>query len=202
MGAITLPLYSYLDDDSPKDFRGASVTPPSKPSAANGSIRSGTAAGAGGAAAGAGGAAKSSSSLTVSTAGGGADAGAGADAAEAVASARLGVVAKISKAGAAGAAVDGLGSKDPKSRRSISGGGAGAATGGAATGGATGGAARGGVGAGAGGGGGGGAPGTMPPNKAAAMRSFSNCSGVFCAMGGGAGEPKPPYPEEEAPKPP
>ena len=31
------------------------------------------------------------------------------------------------------------------------------------------------------------APGTMPPKRAAAMRSFSNCSGVFSTTGAGAG---------------
>ena len=186
MGAMAFPLNSNLDAaDIPNDLSGVSVIPPSNPSAAKGSSMRLGSVGGGGGADGTGDA--NSSSLTVSTIVGEAT----ADAPVEVESTKFGMAAKMSIAGA----VEGAGeaSKDPKSSKSTSGadtGGAAAATGGGAAAEETiAGAGAGGGGAGARGGGGG-APGTIPPNKAAAMRSFSNCSGVFWIDGTEAGPPE------------
>jgi hypothetical protein len=158
-------LYSNFTIAPDKEARGASESPAIL---AKGSSSTGGAAGGGGG--GAGGS-------------GGADNWVGT----------MGVEAKISSVDACIGA-GGVGSlENPISNKSISGaGGAAAGIGGAATG--TGGAAVvGGAGGGTLGGAGGrangvgaGAPGTMPPNRAAAMRSFSVNSLGFSGSGGGA----------------
>mmetsp|Transcript_11220 Transcript_11220/g.32280 ORF Transcript_11220/g.32280 Transcript_11220/m.32280 type:complete len:291 (-) Transcript_11220:2460-3332(-) len=184
-GAMGEPPYSnFCDAPPPSDASGASLTLPSNPSAANGStmVEAGGAAGAGAACAAA--AAPPSSSLTVSTTGGGASACGG------------GGAAKMSMPGSTAGAGAGVLSNPPRSSKSTStaGGGAGAATGGAATGAGLGGGG-GATGADACDGGGGACPGTMPPNRAAAILSFSSCSLVFStgAGGGAAAWPYPPY---------
>mmetsp|Transcript_10237 Transcript_10237/g.21500 ORF Transcript_10237/g.21500 Transcript_10237/m.21500 type:complete len:307 (-) Transcript_10237:661-1581(-) len=193
------PWNSNLAVNAPNPCSVVSWKSPKRPSAANGST--GTAGGGAGAAAARGGAC-SSSSLTVSTSGVGEGAAGDATGTTGVGSSVTAPnISTTSLAGPAGAeAATSVG--PPRSNRSNSGAGAGggaAATGGAAA--ATGAAATGGMalGGGAGGaalGGGGGAPGIMPPNKAAACRSFSSCSGVFSGTMGAdaAGFPKPPIP--------
>jgi len=162
-GLKTDPLYSNFTGAPGKEARGASET---SAILAKGSSATGGAAAGGGA----GGS-------------GGADNWVGT----------MGVEAKISSVDVSTGA-GGVGSlENPISNKSISGaGGAATGIGGAATG--TGGAAAaGGAGGGTLGGAGGrtngvgaGAPGTMPPNRAAAIRSFSVNSLGFSGSGGGA----------------
>jgi len=191
------PLNSNLELNISNVVNGLSCKSPQRPSAANGSIGSSTGAIAAVVVVGRSASAtastprSSSSMLAFSTISGAAAGSAGA----AAGGAEMGVgdnmaLPKISTATAAAGAGLGATPKSPISNKSISavgaGGGAGAATGAAAGGAATDGAGRG-AGAGAGGGT---DPGTIPPKSAAACRSYSNCSGVFCT-GAGAGAPNP-----------
>lgn len=188
-GAMAEPLYSYMELESSKLVIGLSCKLSKSPSAAKGSIGSIAAEAvverSASEAAGDGTPMSASSELAVSTMGGGAaTTGVGANV----------VDPNMSVAIAAAGTGVGVASKAPMSSKSISGAGGGAVTGGATTGGAATGGATAGAGLGGGGAGAGGGidPGTMPPNKAAACRSFSNCSGVFWARGAGADAPYPP----------